>query len=184
MTAEDHGVRPVEFATAGADRRAAAIMFTDLERFTETIERLGDSQAHQLLLRHNMIVRARVTAHKGRELKTMGDGFLVVFPSVAQALGCAAAIQADIADHNLRYDDPLSVRIGIHAGGVIRHKDDVHGRNVVVASRIASIARGGEVLVSSTVKAMAETSGRFKFCDGRTESLPGIAEDQLIHTLL
>lgn len=178
------GRRPAQFATAGPDRRAAAIMFTDLERFTETIERLGDVQAHQLLMTHNMIVRSRVTAHNGRELKTMGDGFLVVFPSVVKAVACAAAIQDDIADHNEHNDDKLSVRIGLHAGGVIRNRDDVHGRNVVVASRIASLARGGEILVSTPVKSVAEASGRFKFCDGRMETLPGIAGEHLVHTLL
>jgi class 3 adenylate cyclase len=176
--------RPAQFATAGPDRRAAAIMFTDLERFTETIERLGDVQAHQLLMTHNMMIRSRVTAHNGRELKTMGDGFLVVFPSVVQAVACAAAIQSDIEDHNQHHDEPLKVRIGIHAGGVIRNKDDVHGRNVVVASRIAALARGGEVLVSSAVRTVAESSGRFTFCDGRTATLPGITGDQRVYTLL
>ena len=159
-------------------------MFTDLERFTETIERLGDVQAHQLLMTHNMLVRSRVTSHSGRELKTMGDGFLVVFPSIVKAVACAEAIQSDIADHNEHHDENLKVRIGLHAGGVIRNKDDVHGRNVVVASRIASLAKGGEVLVSATVRAVAEASGRFAFCEGRTATLPGIAGEHLVHTLL
>jgi adenylate cyclase len=176
--------RPAQFATAGPDRRAAAIMFTDLERFTETIERLGDVQAHQLLMTHNMIVRSRVTAHNGRELKTMGDGFLVVFPSIVKAVACAAAIQSDIADHNEHNEEQLLVRIGLHAGGVIRNRDDIHGRNVVVASRIASLARGGEVLVSATVRAVAEASGRFTFCEGRVETLPGIAGEHVVHALL
>jgi class 3 adenylate cyclase len=176
--------RPQQFATAGPERRAAAIMFTDLERFTETIERLGDVQAHQLLMTHNMLVRTRVTSHNGRELKTMGDGFLVVFPSVVKAVACAKAIQADIADHNAHNDERLSVRIGLHVGGVIRNKDDVHGRNVVMASRIASLAQGGEVLVSGAVRAVAEASGRFRFCDGRSAMLPGIAGEHLVHALL
>lgn len=176
--------QPAQFATAGPDRRAAAIMFTDLERFTETIERLGDVQAHQLLMTHNMLVRSRVTSHNGRELKTMGDGFLVVFPSVVKAVACAAAIQADIADHNEHNEHQLSVRIGIHAGGVIRNRDDVHGRNVVFASRIAALARGGEVIVSSAVRSVAEASGRFKFCEGRAATLPGISGEHVVHSLL
>jgi class 3 adenylate cyclase len=176
--------RPQQFATAGPDRRAAAIMFTDLERFTETIERLGDVQAHQLLMTHNMLVRSRVTSHNGRELKTMGDGFLVVFPSVVKAVACAKAIQSDIADHNEHNDEQLAVRIGLHVGGVIQNRDDVHGRNVVMASRIASLAKGGEVLVSAAVRAVAEGSGRFTFCDGRTATLPGIAGEHVVHALL
>jgi class 3 adenylate cyclase len=173
-----------EDARNGAPRRAAAILFTDIERFTETTERLGDALAHRLLMTHNTIVRMRVTAHKGRELKTMGDGFLVVFPSAVQALACATEIQADLAHHNERSDEQLRVRMGVHVGGVIRKKDDIHGRNVIFAARIAEMARGGEVLVSSVVRAMAESTGRFSFDEGRKATLPGIAGEQLIHTLL
>jgi class 3 adenylate cyclase len=168
----------------GGSRRAAAIMFTDIEGFTEVIERLGDAAAHRLLKTHNMIVRSRVTGHSGRELKAMGDGFLVVFPSIVKAVGCAAAIQADIADHNERSWETIKVRIGIHAGGVIRERSDVHGRNVVVAARIAELARGGEVLVSSAVRSVAEAGGRFKFDEGRPAKLDGIAEAHTVHALL
>jgi class 3 adenylate cyclase len=159
-------------------------MFTDIEGFTETTERLGDAEAHRLLMTHDVIVRSRLAAHNGRELKTLGDGFLVVFPSVVKALSCAAAIQADLCDHNEQHGDQLNVRIGIHAGGVISRRGDVHGRNVILASRIAELAKGGEVLVSSVVRAIAESSGRFKFDEGRTARLPGLAEDHLVHALL
>src|SRR5207245_9733137 len=58
--------------TTNTGRRAAAIMFTDVERFAETLERIGDEAAHRLLKTHNMIVRSRLPAHGGRELKSMG----------------------------------------------------------------------------------------------------------------
>ncbi len=170
--------------TAKVERRAAAIMFTDIERFTETLERLGDEAAHRLLKTHNMIVRSRLAAHAGRELKSMGDGFLVVFPSITQAVGCAAAIQSDFAEHNTSSWEQLSVRIGIHAGGVIRERGDVHGRNVVLASRIAELARGGEVLVSAPVRSVAERSGKFRFDEGRITTLAGIDGDHRVHALL
>jgi class 3 adenylate cyclase len=170
--------------TKAPPRRAAAIMFTDIERFTETTERLGDAAAHRLLMTHNMIVRSRLAAHSGRELKSMGDGFLVVFPSIVQAVGCAATIQSDFAEHNTRNWERLDVRIGIHAGGVIRERTDVYGRNVILAARIAELARGGEVLVSAPVRAVASSSGRFKFDEGRVETLAGIAEQVRIYTLL
>jgi class 3 adenylate cyclase len=165
-------------------RRAAAIMFTDIERFTETTERLGDAAAHRLLMTHNMIVRSRLGAHSGRELKSMGDGFLVVFPSIVQAVSCASAIQSDLTEHNARNWERLDVRIGIHAGGVIRERTDIHGRNVILAARIAEVARGGEVLVSGAVRAVAEASGRFEFDEGRVQTLPGITEQVRIYTLL
>jgi class 3 adenylate cyclase len=159
-------------------------MFTDIEGFTETTERLGDAEAHRLLMTHDMIVRSRLDAHSGRELKTLGDGFLVVFPSIVQAVGCAAAIQADLTDHNERHRHDLKVRIGLHAGNVIHRGGDVHGRNVILAARIARFARGGEVLVSSVVRAVAESSGRFRFDDGRRAHLPGLNEQQPVHKLL
>jgi class 3 adenylate cyclase len=156
-------------------------MFTDIERFTETTERLGDAAAHRLLMTHNILVRSRVAAHNGRELKTTGDGFLVIFPSVVQALRCASAIQTELADHNERHDETISVRIGVHAGGVIRTEDDVHGRNVNVAARIAELAHGGEILVSGVVRSLADD--RFRFDDGRAEALAGIAGEQVVHAL-
>jgi class 3 adenylate cyclase len=159
-------------------------MFTDIEGFTETTERLGDAGAHRLLMTHNMIVRSRLAAHRGRELKTMGDGFLAVFPSAQGAVACAAAIQTDLADHNERNEEKIRVRIGVHVGEVIHKRDDVHGRNVILAARIAQLARGGEVLVSGPVRAVAEASGRFRFDEGRTARLPGLEENHSIHTLL
>ncbi len=159
-------------------------MFTDIEGFTEMTERLGDVEMHRRLMAHDIIVRSRLAAHNGRELKNLGDGFLVVFPSVLKALGCAAAIQADLAEHNMQHDDELKVRIGIHAGGVITKRDDVHGRNVIVAARIAELGKGGDVLVSGVVRAVARGSRRFKFDEGRTARLPGLAEDQLVYALL
>lgn len=158
-------------------------MFTDIEGFTEMTERLGDVESHRRLMKHDVIIRSRLTANNGRELKSLGDGFLVVFPSVANALACAAAIQDDLSEHNAQHDDQLRVRIGIHAGSVIAQRDDVHGRNVIVASRIASLAKGGEVLVSSVVRRLAH-GGRFKFDEGRTATLPGLADDQLVYALL
>jgi class 3 adenylate cyclase len=177
-------VAPPSSPKKPSPRRAAAIMFTDIEGFTEATERLGDADAHRLLMTHNMIVRSRLAGFKGRELKSMGDGFLVVFPSVVQAVGCAAAIQSDFSEHNANNGEHLHVRIGIHAGGVIHERGDVHGRNVILASRIASLALGGEVLVSGAVKAIAEASGRFKFDAGRTAKLAGISEEHSIHALL
>ena len=175
--------RPSTLTTNVISRRGAAIMFTDIVAFTETVERLGDEYAHRLLMTHNMIIRSRVASNNGRELKTMGDGFLVVFPSVAKALACATAIQADLADHNENQEEPINVRIGVHAGGVIAKRNDVHGRNVIVASRIAELARGGEVLVSGTVRALAE-GGRFSFDEGRKATLDGIDGEHTVHALL
>jgi adenylate cyclase len=159
-------------------------MFTDIERFTETLERIGDDAAHRLLQTHNMIVRSRLAANAGRELKSMGDGFLVVFPSILRAVTCAAAIQSDFAEHNATNWEPLNVRIGIHAGGVIRERQDVHGRNVVLAARIAELANGGQVLVSAPVRAVAERSRRFRFDAGRTAKLAGIEGEHRVHALL
>lgn len=176
--------KPGTLTAPTEDHRAAAIMFTDIEGFTETTERLGDAEAHRLLMTHDFIVRSRLPAHNGRELKTLGDGFLVVFPSVVQAVGCAAAIQADFSDRNERHGDEVKVRIGLHAGKVIRKRGDVHGRNVILAARIAQLARGGEVLVSGVVRKVAESSGRFTFDEGRPARLPGLAEDQFVHALL
>lgn len=133
---------------------------------------------------HNLMVRARVAAHSGREVKTTGDGFLATFPSVGQALACAAAVQADLADYSDRQSETLSVRMGVHMGSVIRTDGDIHGWNVILASRIAELAGGGEVLVSTVARGLAGRTGRFRFGDACRVRLQGMAGEHLVHELL
>ena len=118
----------------------------------------------------------RPAAHKGFEVKSQGDGFMVAFSSARRALECAIAIQQTLAAHNAENPaEPIRVRIGLHTGEAIKEGEDFFGKSVILAARIAPSATGGQVLVSSLLKALAESSGEFEFGEGREMALKGLS---------
>lgn len=121
-----------------------ALMFTDLQGSTRLIERLGEAQAHALLRRHFTLLRAAVAEHRGREVKSLGDGLMVVFGSVPDAVACAAAMQAAVA----REGEAVGLRIGIHVGEPVREENDYFGKPVIIARRLCDAAASGQTIVS------------------------------------
>jgi class 3 adenylate cyclase len=155
------------------------IMFSDIEGSTEKTDRLGDKAWMDVLREHNAIVREQLKAHGGFEVKSEGDGFMVAFQSAGKALACAAAIQAALAERNSSAAEPIRVRMGLHAGEVIREGEDFFGRNVIMAARVASQATGGEVLVSSVLKGLLAGS-EVSWGSSRTVELKGLPGDHEI----
>jgi adenylate cyclase len=139
---------------AEGERRLAAIMFTDMAGFTELTQR-NEQLAMGLLDEQRRIVRPLLAKHKGREVKTMGDAFLVEFASSLDAVTCAAEIQRTVKSSNERVPEGrrLLLRIGIHLGDVIHSGADVAGDAVNVASRIEPLAPPGGVCVTASVQA-------------------------------
>jgi class 3 adenylate cyclase len=150
------------------------IMFSDIEASTEMADRLGDARFMDVLREHNAIIRHQIKAHGGFEVKSEGDGFMVAFQSAGKALACASAIQKALAERNSTVEEPVKVRVGLHAGEVIKEGQDFFGRNVIMAARVASQAHGGEVLASSVLKALVEGSG-VAWGDKRTVELKGLS---------
>jgi class 3 adenylate cyclase len=134
------------------------LMFSDIEDSTVLTESLGDNAWQDLLRRHNALIREQIKAHDGFEVKTMGDGFMVAFQSAKKGLECAIAIQRGFAEHNAADGQHVKVRIGLHAGEAIKEGDDFYGKNVIMASRVAGKAVGGEILVSSLLRSLVESS--------------------------
>jgi class 3 adenylate cyclase len=134
------------------------IMFSDIEGSTVLTERLGDKAWMEVLREHNAIVRVQIKAHNGFEVKSEGDGFMVAFQSAGKALACASAIQKALVARNDSADEPVLVRVGLHAGEVIKEGEDFFGRNVIMAARVASQAHGGEILASGILKGLVEGS--------------------------
>ena len=151
--------RPALVRLAGADG-SVAIFFSDIEGSTELNERLGDKEWVRLLARHDAAVRSAIERHEGQVVKTQGDGFMAAFGSPEQAVRSAIAIQQ--AFDRGRRKDPAAVlvRIGIHYGDVVHRDNDIFGRNVAHAARVAALAEGGEILVSETVADGASTTAR------------------------
>src|SRR6185503_19155908 len=147
-----------DIASHAAPDGTVTIMFSDIEDSTVLTERLGDQAWQGLLRKHNSLIREQLKAHGGYEVKTMGDGFMVAFQSAKKGLDCAIAIQRAFDGHNAMNGEHVKVRIGLHAGEAIKEGDDFYGKNVIMASRVAGKANGGEILVSSLLRSLVESS--------------------------
>lgn len=170
-----------EFLTGRPPRRApdrvlATVLFTDVVGSTEHAARFGDRAWHGLLDRHNSIVRDRLDRFRGREVKTTGDGFVATFDGPARAVRCAQEIVAEV--DSLR----LAVRCGLHTGECEVFKDDIGGIAVHIGARIGAIARGGEVLVSRTVKDLVVGS-ELEFDDRGPQRLRGVPGEWRLYAL-
>jgi class 3 adenylate cyclase len=148
------------------------ILFSDMESFSRMTEQLGDREALEVIRAHNAIVRRELAAHGGREVELQGDAFLATFSNPGCALRCAIAMQKAFAAYSEAHPQPIRVRIGLHTGEVIRDADRFFGRNVIIAARIASAARGGEILMSSFLKERGEG---VRFESDRELELKGLA---------
>ncbi len=158
------GVERPDFAPHVAPDGTVTILFSDIEGSTTLNTSLGDRRWMELLREHQAIVRREIGARGGFEVKTEGDGFMLAFGSARDALHCAIAMQRAFTERNDGLDDdgtPINVRIGLHTGEPVAQGDDFYGVHVVMASRIASQAAGGEVLVSSLLRELVASSGEF-----------------------
>src|SRR5216684_1331033 len=142
---------PPERATADT-RKLAAIMFTDMVGFSR---QMGADEARMLRLLdvHNQLIQQAVAAHHGAVIKTVGDAFLVDFPSVVHAVQCAQQIQAQLHAHNTEKEkaEQIHVRIGIHSGDIIQREGDVFGDGVNIASRLQTLAKPDSICISDVV---------------------------------
>jgi adenylate cyclase len=134
-------------------RRLAAIVFTDVVGYSAIAQR-DDALALELLEEHREILRALFAQFNGTEIKTIGDAFMVEFPSALNAANCAVEIQRALAkrNHDVTQDRQLEVRIGIHIGDVVHREGDVYGDGVNIASRIQPLAQPGGICISVDVE--------------------------------
>jgi pimeloyl-ACP methyl ester carboxylesterase len=156
------GVRPVPVA----DR----VLATDIVDSTKKAAELGDSKWRNVLDAHEKVVRKELERHRGREVKTTGDGFLATFDGPARAIRCGVAITEEVRPIGVQ------VRVGLHTGECEVRGDDVGGIAVHTAARISALAGASEVLVSRTVKDLVAGSG-ITFEDRGTHTLKGIPDE-------
>jgi class 3 adenylate cyclase len=173
--------RPDILAHAAPDG-TVTILFSDIEDSTVLNERLGDERWLELLRAHNSIFRRQLQEHRGYEVKTQGDGFMLVFPSPREGVRCAIEVQRALAERAAENpDEQLRVRMGLHTGEAIAEEGDFFGRNVVLAARIAAQARGAEILVSDALREQAEAEDGLAFDQGRELELKGMAGTHMVH---
>jgi len=135
------------------DRILATVLFTDIVGSTERAAELGDRRWRELLARHDQIVHGRLDRHRGRLVKSTGDGVLATFDGPARAIRAAQGIVEDLSGAG------IDVRAGLHTGECEMIGDDVGGLAVHIAARVMGLAGRCEVLVSSTVRDLVVGSG-------------------------
>jgi adenylate cyclase len=133
-------------------RQLAAIMFTDMVGFS-ALTQVDESTALGVLDRHNRLLRPVFARFRGREVKAVGDAFLVEFESALEAVQCALEIQRVLHDYNSSspIEWRIRIRIGIHVGDVVRADGDVLGDTVNIASRIEPMAEPEGICISQQV---------------------------------
>ncbi|MGZ3712427.1 MAG: adenylate/guanylate cyclase domain-containing protein [Bdellovibrionota bacterium] len=142
------------------NRHLAAIFFSDMVGYTAASHK-NEDLALELLEEHRAILRPLIAKYEGREIKTMGDGFLVEFGNARSATLCAVeAQQAHTArNESVGPDRQVQIRIGIHIGDVVESADhDVYGDGVNIAARLMQVARPGRICISSPVMDQVRSS--------------------------
>jgi class 3 adenylate cyclase len=153
-----------------ADRVLATVMFTDIVGSTRRASELGDRRWRTLLDRHDYVLREEIARFNGKEVKTLGDGFLATFDGPARAVRCAMSIVE--AARTL----DIQVRGGVHTGEVEVKGDDIRGIAVHIAARVAALAASEQVLVTSTVRDLVAGSN-LRFSNQGARTLKGIPEE-------
>lgn len=157
-------------SVAEPDRVLATVMFTDIVGSTERAAELGDARWREVLAAHEAAVRRELSRLRGREVKSLGDGYLITFDGPARAIRCGWSIA-----QSARAMD-MEVRIGLHSGEVEVIGDDIGGIAVHIAARVGALAAAGEVLVTSTVKDLVAGSG-IGFSERGEAKLKGIPDE-------
>jgi len=176
------GELATELATAvRPESRVATLtrgfLFADLRGYTAFVEANGDRAAARLLDAYRTLVRDVARRFGGAEIRTEGDSFYLVFPTVSGAVaGGLRIVGAASAASERDPDLPLHVGIGIHAGESAVGSEGPVGLAVNIAARLCSLAAPGEVLVSGTVRSLVRSSGDFTFTPRGRRTLKGVAE--------
>jgi pimeloyl-ACP methyl ester carboxylesterase len=149
------------------DRVLATVMFTDIVDSTRRAAEAGDRGWRELIERHDELTRRQLDRFRGREVKTLGDGFLATFDGPARAIECACAVTDGVRPLG------LEVRAGLHTGECELAGDDVRGMAVNIGARIGALAQPSEVLVSGTVKDLV-VGADLQFTDRGEHELKGV----------
>jgi class 3 adenylate cyclase len=159
------------------ERTLATVLWTDLVGSTDRAAQLGDSAWRRLLEDHNTLVRERLERFRGREVKTLGDGFVATFDGPTRAVRCAHEIVRGLDTLG------LATRCGLHTGECELFNGDISGIAVHIGERVCELAGDHEVLVSSTVKDLVVGSA-LAFEERGVHQLRGVPGEWRLYALL
>ena len=165
------------------DRRLAAIFAGDIAGYSRLMGVDEEGTMRQLKAHRKQLVDPKITEHRGRVVKTTGDGMLVEFVSVVDAVRCAVDIQRGMAERNSEVppDKRIEFRVGINVGDIISDSNDIYGDGVNVAARLEALADPGGIMVSRTVYDQVRDKLSFGFEDLGEQNVKNIAHPIGVH---
>jgi adenylate cyclase len=159
---------------------AVTLMLSDIADAGAAADQLGAERWEQLLRDHHLLVERLVTGHDGQVMKFQDDGFLASFNSAHAGLHAALELQRTFSAGQ----SSLAIRVGLHSGFVMGNPEQLLGRNVVLASRIAGQAKGGEILVSSAAREYTQTDPSFRFEEHGEYHFKGLLGEHVVYALI
>jgi len=165
------------------DRRLAAIWAGDIAGYSRLMGVDEEGTLRQLKTHRKELVDPKITEHRGRIVKTTGDGMLVEFVSVVDAVRCAVDVQRGMAERNsdVPTDKRVEFRIGINVGDIISDSNDIYGDGVNVAARLEALADPGGIMVSRNVHDQVRDKLSFGFEDMGEQTVKNIARPIGVH---
>jgi len=167
------------------DRRLAAILAADVAGYSRLMGADEEGTHRQLKVHRKELIDPKITEHRGRIVKSTGDGILVEFVSVVDAVRCAVDIQRGMVERNAEIptESRIELRIGINVGDIISDADDIYGDGVNVAARLEALAEPGGIYVSRVVHDQVRDKLSFGFEDLGEQTVKNIARPVGIHRI-
>jgi class 3 adenylate cyclase len=162
---------------------AITLMLCDIADAAIAVDQLGPEAWEQLLRDQHALVEQVVAKYNGELVRFERDGFCASFNSAHGGLYAAVELQRAFAETAAAGDLAVALRVGLHSGFVIANPDQLLGRNVVLASRIAAAAKGNEILVSSTLKEYTEGDRSFRFDPHGEYHFKGVLGEHTLYTV-
>jgi adenylate cyclase len=159
------------------ERRLAAILAADVAGYSRLMGADEEGTLERLKAHRRQLVDPKIKEHRGRIVKTTGDGMLVGFPSVVDAVRCAAELQRAMIDRNAEIpeDKRITFRIGVNLGDIIVDGDDIYGDGVNIAARLEALAEPGGICISRVVRDQIRDKLPYSFEDMGEQSVKNIA---------
>jgi adenylate cyclase len=161
---------------------AVTLMLSDIAEADAAAQQLGAERWEQLVRDHHLLVEQILARHDGQVARFQGDGFLASFGSAHAGMHAAVDLQRTFSAAPSEAQS-LSIRVGLHSGFVIGSPEQMMGRNVVLAARIAGQAKGGEILVSSAAKEYTETDPSFHFEERGEFHFKGLLGEHVVYAV-
>src|SRR4051812_35021632 len=160
------------------ERRLAAVLAADVAGYSRLMGADEEGTVARLKSLRKTLIDPKIAEHRGRIVKTTGDGMLVEFASAVDAARCAVEVQRDMAGQNVEVpqDSRIEFRIGIHVGDIIIDNDDIFGDGVNIAARLEGIAEPGGVCISDDAHRQVRGKVDFSYADMGLQALKNIAE--------